>query len=392
MYGSIDTDAITLLQETLDLLPPDDSALRARASARLGQRLDPVTDQARREALVDEGVAMARRVGDEAALVSALSAAALVNRSPGGDAACIAAADEVIEMSGRGADLAAVFWARMARLREAFEVGRLDAVDHELERLERLAADSRRTYYRWCVLSFQAARAIFAGALADGERLAEEAVTLNRRHGADADQEHTVQRLALSMLRGRPQDAPLGALRDYAARYPQLPVWEAMLAQAELGLGGDGARRALDACARDGFGALLRTQDWLCGAALLAEPAAALGTPEQIARLADALAPHAGTNVVMDDAWAAFGPVARSLGILASAAGRTHEAGRHFADAVELAGRWRAPGWELAAIGAWLRIGAPGGSPDALRARALALARELELPSIAAELSRTTTP
>ena len=81
-YGSIDIDAIALLQEALDLLPAEDSALRARASARLGQRLDPVTDQARREALVDDGVAMARRLGDDDVLVSLLAAAALVNWPP----------------------------------------------------------------------------------------------------------------------------------------------------------------------------------------------------------------------------------------------------------------------------------------------------------------------
>jgi hypothetical protein len=68
------------------------------------------------------------------------------------------------------------------------------------------------------------------------------------------------------------------------------------------------------------------------------------------------------------------------------------EAGRHFANAVALCARWRAPGWELATIGDWLAIGAPGGSAASLRPRGLALARDLELPSLAADLSQTTTP
>ena len=173
----------------------------------------------------------------------------------------------------------------------------------------------------------QAARALFSGRLADGERLAEQAVALNRRHGDDADQEYTVQRLALALLRRRPQDAPLDALRDYAARYPALPVWQAMLAQAEWGLRPERARRSLAACARDGFAALQRSPGGLCGLTLLAEPVAALGTPEQVAQLGAALEPHAARNVVMDKAWAAFGPVARPLGVLASAAGRREEAG-----------------------------------------------------------------
>ena len=270
------------------------------------------------------------------------------------------------------------------RLREDLEAGRMPSVDAELEQLARLAAESRRTYYRWCLLVLQAARAIFAGRLADGERLAEEAVALNRRHGEDADQEHTVQRLALALLRRRPQDAPVAALRDYATRYPALPVWGAMQARAEWGLRPDAARRSLDLLAADGFAAMLRTPDWLCGLALLAEPVAALGTHEQIELLAAALAPHAGRNVVMDDAWAAFGPVARPLGVLVAAAGRADDAASHFDDAIALAARWEAPGWELAAIADRLRLAHD--APDALRARGMALARDLDLPWVAADL------
>jgi eukaryotic-like serine/threonine-protein kinase len=391
-YGGIDEDAIALLQGALDALPPDDSALRARACARLGQRLDPVTAQGRREALVDDGVAMARRLSDDDTLISVLSAAALVNWPPERAAARAAATDEVIRLAVRGADVAAVFWARTTKLRDALEAGEPDAVDAELDRLARLSAESRRTYYRWCLLVLQATRAIFAGRLVEGGRLAEEAVALNRRHGDDADQEHTVQRLAIALQRRRPADAPLDALRDYAARYPALPVWRAMLARAEWGLRPESARRSVAACTRDDYAAMLRTPGWLCGLALLAEPVAALGSAEQVARLAEALAPHAGRNVVMDDAWAAFGPVARSLGLLAAASGRAEEAGRHFARAVELAGRWGAAGWELAAIADWIGAGAPGGAREALRGRGLALARDLDLPWVAAELAQTTTP
>ena len=199
-----------------------------------------------------------------------------------------------------------------------------------------------------------------------------------------------MQRLAFAMLRRRPYDAPLAALREYAARYPGLPVWDAMLAQAEHGLRSPAARRSVERCARDGFAAVLRTPDWLCALALLAEPVAAAGVPEQIARLTDALAPHADRNAVMDDAWAPFGPVARPLGALAVAAGRPEEAAERFARAAELAARWEAPGWELASLSDWLRSGAPAGAEQ--RGRALALARDLELPWIAAEVGQTTTP
>ena len=307
---------------------------------------------------------MARRLGDGDALVSLLSAAALVNWPPERAPSARAAADEVLALRGaRRRPRRGLVGAHDAASRRARGRAARRASTGELDRLARLAAESRRTYYRWCLLVLQAARAMFAGRLAEGERLAEEAVTLNRRHGEDADQEYTVQRLALALLRGRPQDAPLAALRDYAARYPALPVWDAMLAQAELGPGPRRrARRRLDGIARDGFAALLRTPDWLCGLALLAEPVAALGTPEQVAQLAALLAPHAGRNAVMDDAWAAFGPVARPLGVLAAAAGRPDEAGRHFAHAAELAralGRARLGARRARRLAAQRRAAAP---------------------------------
>ena len=157
-------------------------------------------------------------------------------------------------------------------------------------------------------------------------------------------------------------------------------------------MGADGARRTMAACVSDGLAAILRAPDWLCGLVLLAEPVAAWGAPEQVDRLAGALAEQRDRNAVMDDACAAFGPAARPLGLLAVSAGRPEEAAAHFEHAVALASRWRAPGWELATIADWLGSGAPTPGSDALRDRGLTLARDLDLPWIAASLGQTTTP
>ena len=298
----------------------------------------------------------------------------------------------MLARAARDSDVAAVFWARMTRLRDALAGGRGAIVEAELDELARLSEASRRTYYRWYRLVLAAASATFAGRLAEGERLAAEAVELNRRHGEDGDQEHTVQRLALALQRRRPREAPLAELRDYAARYAALPVWRAMLAQVEWGTRNESGRASVEACARDGFQPVLRTPDWLCGLVLLAAPVAEWGAPEQVGQLAAALEEHAERNAVMDDACAAFGPVARALGVLAAAAGRAAEADAYFEQAIELAARWGAPGWELAAIGDWLERGAPETRADALRDRGRVLARDLDLPWVAASLGQTTTP
>ena len=228
---------------------------------------------------------------------------------------------------------------------------------------------------------------MFAGRLDEGERLAEEAVALNRRHGDDSEQEHTVQRLALALLRRRPQDAPVAALRDYAARYPPLPVWEAMLARAEWALRRRGrGPRSLDACSPRrlrGDRCARRTgcAAWRCSPSR--SPARGRRADEL---LAAALAPHAGRNAVMDDAWAAWGPAARAA---RRARGRGRAARttrpRHF-DARDRAGRraGRRRAGSCAAIADWLRLAHD--APDALRARGMVLARDLELPWVAADL------
>ena len=206
-----------------------------------------------------------------------------------------AATDEVLALTVRGADPAAVLWARTMRLRDALEAGDAPtAVEPSSDRLERLAAESRRTYYRWCLLVLQAARAIFAGRLDEGERLAEEAVELNRRHGDDADQEHTVQRLALALERRDPHDAPAGRAARLRGALPAAARCggDARARRARARARRRGPRRGRrcspataspSSCARPtGCAALV----------LLAEPVAARGDRDAVEQLATALAPQ----------------------------------------------------------------------------------------------------
>ena len=135
-----------------------------------------------------------------------------------------------------------------------------------------------------------------------------------------------------------------------------------------------------------------RSQDGLAALALLGEVAA--GTGDHAAELYEVLTPHAARNPVIDHAVAALGPVQRVLGLLAAAEGRPAEAARHFAAAVELAAAWGAPAWALRAIGDWLWTGVPA-DRAALLERGLGLARELEMPWVAASLgdaAQITTP
>jgi hypothetical protein len=341
---------------------------------------------------------MARRLGDDDALVATLWASVMVHWRPERSAARAQAAAEILRLAPRAQQHIALIWARMAQLVEGLETGHAAAVEAELTGLAAVERESRRPYAAWCVVLLRSTWATFRGRLAEGERLSEEAVALARAGAEDADQEYAVQRLVLAKLRGRPQDAGRAALASYAARYGDLPVWSAMLAAAAWDLGrADEARQAIDAIDRDGFAWLAATRDGLAGCALLAEPVAGLGDAAAAERLYPLLAPVADRNAVIDHGWAATGPFARALAHLAVALGRPDDARAHFRDAAALTRRWGAPAWELLVLGDWLAADLAGDEQPAVLARALELASELDLPWIAGRLvdaarAQNTTP
>jgi hypothetical protein len=181
---------------------------------------------------------------------------------------------------------------------------------------------------------------------------------------------------------------PLELLRGYAARHPRLPVWEAMVAAAEWARGDAvAARRSLDACVGDGFAAVRRTPDWLVCLAVVADPVAGVGREGEVQELLALLEQHATVNPCFDDPWVAWGPLARGAGLVAAAAGEPERAAAHFTTALELALAWSAPAWELRTAGDWLRSSAPVPDREALVRRVLGLARDLELPWVAARFA-----
>jgi hypothetical protein len=172
-------------------------------------------------------------------------------------------------------------------------------------------------------------------------------VAIVREVSDDVDQEHVAQRAMLARLHDRADAADRPALRAYATRYADLPVWSALAADLELRLGREeDAGRLVASAARDDFGVLLASQDGLFAAVVLAEPVAAIGTDAQRRRLYELLTPYADLNPVMDHGWASWGPVERPLGLLAAALGRRDDAAGHLERAVELARAWDAKGWE----------------------------------------------
>jgi Protein kinase domain/AAA ATPase domain len=372
-YGVVDEEALALLEEARATLPPDAGVLLAQVLGRLGVRLDPTTAQERREALLDEAIALARALDDRAALARLLALSPLVNWRPERSAQRDADAAEVLVLGDREAAL----WAHIVLHCDRFAEGDIAGADRELAAYDRLAGELRQHYYRWYGMVLAATRAVFDGRLEAGRALAAEAVAENREHEDDSEQEWVVQQLLLARLAGG--EVPLDGLREFAARYPGLPVWRALLAVGEWTAGDpDAARAACEECAPRGPAALPADADRACTLTLLADVSVSLGELRHAAELRAHLEPHAARNVLTDRSWAAWGAAARPLGRLAAALGDTDGAATHFERAIELHRRWGSRPWLAVTIRDY--AGAlPGVPPGALVEEGETLARRLGL-------------
>ena len=394
-YGAVDSESVTLLGQALERLPPEDGPLRARVTGLLAV-FEP--EQGRREALIDEALAMARRLGDEATLGWLYPAAVIVElaaRSARGSAR--EAAEEVVRAAAHHADHGALVWAYLHRIHDALQDGDIARADADLDRARPVAHATRRSFYRWHLMVAEAGRAAFAGRLEEAERMTEEALALNRRHGEDCLQEYTVRGSCSRGCAGaRRTPTPRScagsprAIRTCRCGRRCSPRWSGSSATSR--------RRAAASrcCARDDFAAVVRSPDFL--------PAARLPGRRDGRRGRAACRSSGSTSCwrrtpartrCSSSCGRSGAPRRAGSALLAAADDRPRDAAAHFAEALRLADAWGAPGWALRTIGDWLATGIPVPDRGELVNRGLLLARELGLPGVAARIAdeaQTITP
>jgi DNA-binding SARP family transcriptional activator len=317
-YGIVDEPAVALLEDALAALPAVDDPVRASVLGLLAARLDPEAAPERRERLLAEAVAMARRLGDDEALAGVLRWTPYVASRPERIGERLAAAAESVRLAEAAGSRERGLWGHLNRFADLFEQGDVAAADLELDACLRLSRELRLGWFEWYAPTLQATRALFAGRLAEGERLAEEAREARLRHDASVNETHVAQRLALALLRGCPEDADRDVLAGLADRYPGRRVWRAMLVAVDAAAG----RRAEAAAGLRALteGGTLPRLDGLSTGVLLAEACAALGDGDAAARLHGLLAPFGDRHPVLDRGWACWGSLSRPLGRLAATA------------------------------------------------------------------------
>jgi hypothetical protein len=162
-----DHEMVALLRRGLELLPAADSPARAELQAFLALKGLYTIPDAERRAMLDDAVAMARRVGNPDALASALTAHSWSVMDPRLRRERLLLADELVRI-GPSAFPHAACDGHILRFLALVEDGDLPGADAALAAAR---AAARLPVSRWTVTQWEASRALLAGKLATAEEL-----------------------------------------------------------------------------------------------------------------------------------------------------------------------------------------------------------------------------
>jgi tetratricopeptide (TPR) repeat protein len=335
--GTIDEQLTTLCEEGLDLLPPGDSAHRAKLMGRLVGELYLLPEHTeRRRALADQAVAMARRIDDPATLAFVLGSAHWGMWIPGNAAERLRVAEEILEIARASRDRAAEFngaaWA-FADLMELGETARAkEMVDLELE----IAAQLGQPDFHWSCKVQQGALVLMEGHYDEAVRIADEALAYGQAAQTETSvQMHGVVHVEVGRARGGLEEL-LPLVEGMVEYYPLLPAWRCGLVYVNAMLGRlDEIGPHLELLVADEVAALPRDANWTIGIAVLIAAAAALEDAELADRLYELLLPYAEFCITAGMPALTVGSAELFLAAAAGTAGRWDVADQHFERAME---------------------------------------------------------
>ena len=202
--GATDLPEIEVLDEALAELPAGDSALRVRLLARQAENLASAEPAARARELANEAIDMARRLGEPAALATALMGlhAALLHADHAQQRRRLA--EEALAMARELGEVETCALGRHWLLYDLAELGELDEAWRRHSELELLAADLQQPLYQHASLVWRSVLTGLAGRFDQAERLAWDSVALAEGAQAPEARMHFMaQFVALRREQGR---------------------------------------------------------------------------------------------------------------------------------------------------------------------------------------------
>jgi tetratricopeptide (TPR) repeat protein len=183
-YGSVfiaakvDLDLVDFLRETLERLPPDDTATHVQVAARLAAALQPAPDPAVPMGMARDAIARARTTGDDRVLYRTLRSgvSALMDFAPPEER--IVLNREYKTLAERFRDVPEQFRGNLRRMIDAIELGDRQDMDIAIEACDEIARRLDVPHYSWKVASCRAMRAMIRGEFAAASESIDEAERL----------------------------------------------------------------------------------------------------------------------------------------------------------------------------------------------------------------------
>ncbi len=386
--GEVDYERIAALEAALEMTPEAESATRARLLATLGLELVWDPGIARRVALSDEALSIARRGDDRALLADVLLARYFTIGTPGNLDERLSNTTDLLAAAEHLGDKLTMSRALTLAFRAAMETGNIENAIRCQQANEQLAAELHQPVLHHLAALEKAGLALLAGRLDEAEHHIIAALELGQTAGQpDASLYFVVPLAQVRCEQGRTVEME-GALLDHLARLPRVRTLESILAlhYAEQDRRAD-AIRVFEGLAAGNFDIPLDLT-WLRVMTDCAAVCAYLGDTTRALALRGSLLPFSDQVVTIAYGSTVSGSVTYYLALLASILGNLDEAETRFTAAEATHARIGAATWVARTRLEWARmLLARRESADVERARelldqVLATARELSLANI----------
>jgi len=334
MIGELDEQRLAAITRAIELDEPTDPARRAQLLSLEAMELSYDADFARRKALVDEALALARSAADVGALAAVLQRAFNAIRSPETLQQRRRLAAELADCATKLGDPALAFSAQCVSVHSFVENGELTSARDAAARAHALADELGQPTNLWFDCWIRAGLELLHGDLAVGERLAEQAFQIGQEAGQpDALLIYGSQIAFIRSLQGRGQEI-IEVLRQSAKAFAGVPSFHAGLALTLCSLDlYDEARTILEQATSDRFEQYGATVTTLIALAQYADVAFVTSNARAAAILYEQLEPFA--DQIVWSATQGYGHVRMYLGVLAATLGDHQRADEHLQFACE---------------------------------------------------------
>lgn len=327
---------VRLLAEALQALPEADSALRVHLLGSTAENLMPLGRDRESLSLSAAAVAMARRLGDADALAYALNQQLRTQFGQVDASAQLTMAQDLVTVATTAEDQEMAQSGRRWQIQALLQLGAIAEADAAIAAYSDAAEELHQPFGHLHAMQLRAMRALWAGQLAEGERLARAALDLGQQERSLRTSPGFLTQIVVTRWQQGRLEELEGEIREIAQQQPVEPFWRCALALLYSEHGREAEARAeVERLSRNAFAGLRRGGQWLMSVGMLAQTCALLQDAEAAEALIGLL-PYAGENIVSAGAVISTGSAAHYLGLLAATLGRPEDAAGYFEAALAM--------------------------------------------------------